>query len=216
MKYQGKHCRRGLGGKAVTAMLALTLVLAAYWAVGGTAAWLAAKSDPIASTFTFGDINITLKDEDPQEGPTKIIPGMDIKKALKVTVQADSVDCWLFVKVEQTGTFVDGKVTYAIVDGWTKGDGSTIPENVYYRQVNGATADMEFSVLNLLLRQQGADEGGDSEHHNPANPDLHGLRGSEGRHQHGGRCLGSGRTLNIHLYAKTKPIPNMNKEYGAL
>lgn len=147
MKYQGKHCRRGMGGKAVTAMLALTLVLAAYWAVGGTAAWLAAKSDPIASTFTFGDINITLKDEDPQEGPTKIIPGVDIKKDLKVTVQADSVDCWLFVRVKETGTFVPGKVTYAIADGWTKGDGSPIPEDVYYRQVNGATTDSEFPIL---------------------------------------------------------------------
>lgn len=147
MKYQGKHCRRGLGGKAFTAMLALTLVLAAYWAVGGTAAWLAAKSDPIASTFTFGDINITLTETAPQEGPTKIIPGVDIPKVLKVTVQANSVDCWLFVKVEQTGTFVPDKVTYAIADGWTKGDGSQIPDNVYYRQVNGATADREFSVL---------------------------------------------------------------------
>ena len=128
-------------------MLALTLVLAAYWAVGGTAAWLAAKSDPIASTFTFGDINITLKDEDPQEGQIKIIPGVDIKKDLRVTVQADSVDCWLFVKVEETGTFVDGKVTYAMDDGWTQGDGSPIPEDVYYREVNGATTDRVFSVL---------------------------------------------------------------------
>ena len=147
MKYQGKHCRRGVGGKAFTAMLALTLVLAAYWAVGGTAAWLAAKSDPIASTFTFGDINITLKDEDPQEGQIKIIPGVDIPKDLKVTVQADSVDCWLFVKVEKAGTFVPDKVTYSIADGWTKGDGSPIPEDVYYRQVNGATTDSVFSVL---------------------------------------------------------------------
>lgn len=147
MKYQGKHCRRGMGGKAVTAMLALTLVLAAYWAVGGTAAWLAAKSDPIASTFTFGDINITLKDEDPQEGQIKIIPGVDIKKALKVTVQADSVDCWLFVKVEEYGAFPQNKVTYAIAEGWTKGDGSQIPEDVYYRQVNAATTDSVFSVL---------------------------------------------------------------------
>ena len=147
MKYQGKHCRRGPGGKAFTAMLALTLVLAAYWAVGGTAAWLAAKSDPIASTFTFGDINITLTETDPQEGPTKIIPGVDIPKVLKVTVQADSVGCWLFVKVEEAGTFVENKVTYFIDDSWTKGDGSPIPENVYYRQVNGATADMEFPVL---------------------------------------------------------------------
>ena len=94
MKYQGKHCRRGPGGKAFTAMLALTLVLAAYWAVGGTAAWLAAKSEPIASTFTFGDINITLTETDHQE-QIKIIPGVDIPKDLKVTVTADSVDCWL-------------------------------------------------------------------------------------------------------------------------
>lgn len=147
MKYQGKHCRRGLGGKAFTAMLALTLVLAAYWAVGGTAAWLAAKSEPIASTFTFGDINITLTETNPQEQPTKIIPGVDIPKVLKVTVQANSVECWLFVKVEQTGTFVPDKVTYAIADGWTKGNGSPIPEDVYYREVNGVTTDREFPVL---------------------------------------------------------------------
>ena len=147
MKYQGKHIRRGPGGKAVTAMLALTLVLAAYWAVGGTAAWLAAKSDPIASTFTFGDINITLTETDHQEQPAKIIPGADIPKALKVTVQANSVDCWLFVKVEETGTFVENKVTYFIDDGWTKGDGSPIPGNVYYREVNADTADKEFPVL---------------------------------------------------------------------
>ena len=147
MKYQGKHCRRGMGGKAFTAMLALTLVLAAYWAVGGTAAWLAAKSDPIASTFTFGDINITLTDEDPQEQPAKIIPGVDIPKDLKVTVTADSVDCWLFVKVEQTGTFVDGKVTYSMDDSWTKGDGTRIPEGFYYREVRDVTADRVFHVL---------------------------------------------------------------------
>ena len=145
MKYQGKHCRRGMGGKAFTAMLALTLVLAAYWAVGGTAAWLAAKSDPIASTFTFGDINITLTETDHQE-QIKIIPGVDIPKDLKVTVQADSVDCWLFVKVVETGTFVNGKVTYSIDDGWTKGNGA-IPEGVYYREVKGVTADSVFSVL---------------------------------------------------------------------
>ena len=146
MKYQGKHCRRGPGGKAVTAMLALTLVLAAYWAVGGTAAWLAAKSEPIASTFTFGDINITLTETDPQEGPTKIIPGVDIPKDLRVTVQADSVDCWLFVKVKEAGTFVENKVTYSMDDSWTKGNGA-IPEGFYYREVRDVTADEVFHVL---------------------------------------------------------------------
>ena len=146
MKYQGKHCRRGPGGKAFTAMLALTLVLAAYWAVGGTAAWLAAKSEPIASTFTFGDINITLTETDPQEQPTKIIPGVDIPKDLKVRVKADSVDCWLFVKVEEAGTFVENKVTYSIDDSWTKGDGA-IPKGFYYREVRDVTADEVFHVL---------------------------------------------------------------------
>lgn len=147
MKYQGKHYRRGPGGKAFTAMLALTLVLAAYWAVGGTAAWLAAKSEPIASTFTFGDINITLTETDHQEGPTKIIPGVDIRKDLRVTVQADSVDCWLFVKVKEAGTFVEDKVTYSMDDGWTKGDGTRIPGGFYYREVRGVTADRVFHVL---------------------------------------------------------------------
>ena len=52
----------------------------------------------------------------------------------------------LFVKVEQTGTFVDAKVTYSIADGWTKGNGA-IPEGVYYREVKGVTADSVFPVL---------------------------------------------------------------------
>ena len=148
MKYQGKHIRRGPGGKAFTAMLALTLVLAAYWAVGGTAAWLAAKSDPIVSTFTFGDINITLTDENSQEGQIKIIPGVDIEKDPKVTVKAGSEACWLFVKVEEEGTFVADKVTYSVADGWTQGDDTDIPANVYYREVGAVTADTDFYVLN--------------------------------------------------------------------
>ena len=72
---------------------------------------------------------------------------MDIKKDLKVTVKADSVDCWLFVKVEEYGTFVRDKVVYSIAEGWIKGDGTQIPENVYYREVNAATTDSVFSVL---------------------------------------------------------------------
>ena len=39
------------------------------------------------------------------------------------------------------------KVTYSIDDSWTKGNGSQIPEGVYYRQVNAATDDREFPVL---------------------------------------------------------------------
>ena len=64
-----------------------------------------------------------------------------------VTVKANSEDCWLFVKVEESGTFVANKVTYAIADGWTQGDDTKIPANVYYRAVDAVTADTDFGVL---------------------------------------------------------------------
>ena len=134
---------RELSGKLVVAMLAVTLLIGC--AIGGTVAWLTAKTDPVVNTFTYGDINITLAET--TGSSYKIIPGVDIAKDPKVTVKANSEACWLFVKVEKAGTFVDGKVTYSIADGWTKGDGTNIPENVYYREVPAAAADTIFDVI---------------------------------------------------------------------
>ena len=144
MRRQGKHCCRSVSGKTFIAVLALVLVIGC--AVGGTAAWLATKSDPIVSTFTYGDINITLGET---TGATyKIIPGVNIDKDPKVTVKKDSEACWLFVKVEEEGTFVADKVTYSVADDWTQGDDTDIPANVYYREVGAVTADTDFYVLN--------------------------------------------------------------------
>lgn len=136
---------RELSGKLVVAMLAVTLLIGC--AIGGTVAWLTAKTDAVTNTFTYGDINITLTETKPADRHAKIIPGVDIEKDPKVTVKKDSEACWLFVKVEKVGTFVDGKVTYSIDTGWTQGDGTNIPANVYYRQVNAVTADTDFAVL---------------------------------------------------------------------
>lgn len=136
---------RELSGKLVVAMLAVTLLIGC--AIGGTVAWLTAKTDPVVNTFTYGDINITLTETKPANQQAKIIPGVDIEKDPKVTVKKDSEACWLFVKVEKAGTFVEGKVTYSIADGWTQGDGTNIPANVYYRQVNAVTTDTDFYVL---------------------------------------------------------------------
>lgn len=134
---------RELSGKLVVAMLAVTLLIGC--AIGGTVAWLTAKTDPVVNTFTYGDINITLAET--TGNSYKIIPGVNITKDPKVTVKANSEACWLFVKVEEKGTFVANKVTYSIADGWTKGDGTKIPENVYYREAGGTTADADFAVL---------------------------------------------------------------------
>lgn len=135
--------RRNVGMKTFVAMLALVLVIGC--AVGGTVAWLVSSTDAVVNTFTYGDINITLGET--TGGNYTIIPGKDISKDPKVTVEKDSEACWLFVKVEEGGTFVANKVTYSIADGWTKGDGTKIPANVYYREVDAVKADSDFAVL---------------------------------------------------------------------
>lgn len=134
---------RELSGKLVVAMLAVTLLIGC--AIGGTVAWLTANTAPVVNTFTYGDINIDLTETTGED--YKIIPGVDIAKDPKVTVKKDSEACWLFVKVEEAGTFVANKVTYSIADGWTKGAGTNIPVNVYYREVNAVTTDTDFAVL---------------------------------------------------------------------
>ena len=136
---------RELSGKLVVAMLAVTLLIGC--AIGGTVAWLTAKTDPVVNTFTYGDIDIELNETKPANREAKIIPGVDIEKNPKVTVKANSEACWLFVKVEKAGTFVTNKVTYSIDTGWTQGDGTNIPSDVYYRSVTASNADQPFGVL---------------------------------------------------------------------
>lgn len=138
--------RRSVGMKTFVAMLALVLVIGC--AVGGTVAWLTAQTDSVVNTFTYGDIKIDLTETKPENNQAKIIPGVDIEKNPTVIVKANSEACWLFVKVEEEGTFVADKVTYSIADGWKQGDDDTkIPKNVYYRKVNAVTSDTDFAVL---------------------------------------------------------------------
>lgn len=137
--------RRSVSSRAFIALLALVLVIGCV--AGGTVAWLVTSSKTVTNTFTYGDINIGLAETTGEN--YKIIPGTNIKKDPTVTVTADSEACWLFVKVEEEGTFVANKVTYAIAEGWTKGDGKDIPANVYYREVSAkeATDGASYYVL---------------------------------------------------------------------
>lgn len=138
---------RELSGKLVVAMLAVTLLIGC--AIGGTVAWLTAKTEAVVNTFTYGDINITLSETTGND--YKIIPGVNITKDPKVTVKANSEDCWLFVKVEEANwpTFMEAngttkKVSYAIATGWTALPGQN---GVYYREVNAPTADTSIYIL---------------------------------------------------------------------
>lgn len=148
---------RELSGKLVVAMLAVTLLIGC--AIGGTVAWLTAKTDPVVNTFTYGDINIDLW-EHAYDATTnalgtskvtkvenyKIIPGVDLPKDPTVTVKAGSEACWLFVKVEKSGTLVTNKVTYAIDNTvWTQLDNVA---GVYYKKIDTLTAsDTNYNIL---------------------------------------------------------------------
>ena len=132
--------RRSVSSKTFVVMLALVLALGC--AVGGTIAWLTKTTDPVVNTFTYGNINIELTETTGEN--YKIIPGKNITKDPKVTVKANSEDCYLFVKVVKEGTFVATKVTYDIADGWELVEGQT---NVYWREVSANAANQDFPVL---------------------------------------------------------------------
>lgn len=128
--------------KKVLSIVAVVLVLCC--AIGGTLAWLTAKTDPVVNTFTVGDINIDLTES--KNLNLKMVPGNTISKDPKVTVKANSEACWLFVKVEKSSNF-DSFMTYEMANGWTQGDGTKIRANVFYREVAATTAATDFSVL---------------------------------------------------------------------
>ena len=134
--------------KSIAVVLALVLLVCC--AVGGVLAWLTATTGPVVNTFTVGNVDITLAEsvDTDSDGAAsfKMVPGQTIFKDPKVTVVGGSEACWLFVKVEEEGTFVTG-VTYSIATGWTKGDDTKIPANVYYREVPATTADTSYYVL---------------------------------------------------------------------
>ena len=141
---------------SVFVMLALTMVVGC--AVDGTVAWLVSESESSVSTFTLGDINIKLTEAESESQPLKIIPGVDIKRSLKVTVEPNSEACWLFVKIGETNWphFQDAngtaKVSYSVAggtSGWTPL--SSYP-GVYYREVSAedAKTGVEYDVNGVV------------------------------------------------------------------
>ena len=130
----------------------LSLVLVVSLSVGGTMAYLQARSDSVTNTFTFGNIQVAL--EESTGGTYKVIPGVDIGKDPTVIVSNlpgyENVDAFVYVKVEEqnwpTGTTAAGsrKLGYEIADGWTPLSG--VP-GVYYREVKADASVKSFPVL---------------------------------------------------------------------
>ena len=148
-KYAAPVRRRRRRNTLKPMLIAMAVVLLLGCVTGGTLAWLTATTDSVTNTFTTSNIDITL--DETKGGPNKefkMIPGYTIEKDPKVTVVANSEDCWLFVKVVKSSNFSDF-MTYDMADGWiqlTDKDGNNI-DNVFCRKVAADTADQVFGVL---------------------------------------------------------------------
>ena len=140
-----------------TLLMVLSLVLVAVVSVAGTLAYLTRSTDPVVNTFTVGNIKIDLEEHPLKEGSTseidttadtvkavdgyKLVPGADLQKDPFVTVEANSENCWVFVKVEEINNYVGEVpyVTYAIGEGWTELTSAADTTNhvrVFYRTTN--------------------------------------------------------------------------------
>lgn len=122
-----------------TLITILATVLVCCFAVGGTLAWLTAKSDTVTNTFTVGNIGLTLAET---TGPSyKMIPGGTIEKDPVVTVAANSENCYVFIKIVEADT--KNFLTYSL-DGWTAVDGA---EGVYSREYTSSVSPVEYKVF---------------------------------------------------------------------
>ncbi len=152
--YRGKystpeHSYRSRGSALKGALMSFAVCLMVFSVIGGSIAWLMTSTDPIVNVFTYGDIRITLtetKGEELSDGRYfKMTPGKVIEKDPKISVLADSEDCWLFVKIDESSDkALSDYIEYTIADGWTALQEAP---GVYFRTVDNSSEAQTFSVL---------------------------------------------------------------------
>ena len=128
--------------KKTLALLTATIMLFGV-VVGGTLAWLTAKANPVVNTFTIGDVAIDLYEMDGNykvyENEYQLVPGQKYTKNPTVKVlDSTNVDCYLFVEFtegEKNNLYLNYESNLNTAEGWTQGNGTEIPKNVWYRTV---------------------------------------------------------------------------------
>ena len=123
--------------KSKALLLTLCAVLLVAASVLGTMAYLTSR-DQVVNTFTVGSVAITLDETDvdnstadasrDQANSYKLMPGHTYTKDPTIHVAAASEDCYLFVKVANEITAIEGETTVAAqmtAKGWVAVDGVT-------------------------------------------------------------------------------------------
>ncbi len=121
----------------------LSFVLLFCGTMGSSLAWLLDKTDDVTNTFTPSKIKVGLKET---YSTFKMIPGHTIDKDPVVTVDADSEDCWVFVKVTESAD-LDDYISYNIdSNNWTPLGEDNYP-GVYYTYSLDIEKDRNIKVL---------------------------------------------------------------------
>lgn len=135
----------------LTAVAALLLVV---MTVGGTVAYLTAKSQEVKNTFKPSAITVDINEHvyDPATGDVttavtktnnnyQFIPGFDMEKDPYVTVTND-VDCYVFLTHTKPANWPEW-ATYTIdTSEWTE-----LEAGVWYKEVAANATDKEFNVI---------------------------------------------------------------------
>lgn len=142
--------------KSKALLLALCAVLLVTASVLGTMAYLTSTTEVVENTFSVGNVKITLDEAKVDEygaavegaarvtaNTYKLIPGHEYTKDPTVKVDANSEDCWVFVKVENGIAAIEAGTTIAEQMGdndWTLVEDET---NVYaYKEAVSANANI--------------------------------------------------------------------------
>lgn len=145
---QNRQVKKARTNNARRILLLVGLMsLVAVISIGGTIAWLTDTTGPVTNTFTASNIDITLDESDNLN--LKMVPGNDITKDPKVTVEGGSEACWLFVKIEKSTNYSEFLEDYSVASGWAQlqdKDGNNVA-GVYYREVAASATNTEIKVL---------------------------------------------------------------------
>ncbi len=157
-------------------MMMVTICLIAVVGVGATLAYLSDETDALTNTFTFVEngIDITLDEaaidennkatnERVQAGDgndyTNIVPGMVMDKDPTVTVNANSVNCYVVVSVENPNSEDVLKIGGAVKeDGTVNTFASNVWANPEYWTLEKEEGNVKFYSYNTVVTKSGENQ----------------------------------------------------------
>lgn len=134
-------------------VLALVLLVTSFSShIGSTIVWIFKETAPVTNIFTYGKVDIKLTETDTQIDQDNNettntylldLQNRNIIKDAQISVEKDTENCWLFVKIE-TNEIFDEILTYEMNDAWIA---LANYQNVYYMEVEKQEVEQKFDVL---------------------------------------------------------------------